>query len=302
MGRARSVVARLLILGAVAGAGGLGAALFQLGRATRPPRSHPAEVDLTPIALELEPVGFRAPDDVALRGWLLPGGEPHRAGIVLAHDFGSSKTSMLGLMVRLREAGFTTLAFDFRGHGESEGSGSTLGILEKRDVLGAVGWLRGRLGGVDRLGAYGVGMGAHAAVLAAADRPILRVLVLDGLYPDASFLLGRRFFGGWRAGARHLGFVPESLFAAVFHVPSRGEAAWEVLPRLGASRSLLLLAPAGDSELALAIEGLYARVPELPGGDRNLLILPATEAGGGYGTQLEACQFRVAAFFRDRLR
>src|SRR4029453_354334 len=94
-----------------------------------------------------------------------------------------------------------------RGPGASGGTASTLGVDEKRDVIGAVDYLAD-LEGIDhrKVGAYGVGQGAHAAVLAAADRPALKALVLDGLYPDASYPLVRSAFEGWDFGERRLAF------------------------------------------------------------------------------------------------
>ena len=90
---------------------------------------------------------------------------------------------MLTLGIALQKGGFTVLAFDFRGHGASGGTGSTLGLDEKRDVIGALDYLAASGVEARRIGVYGVGMGAHAAVLAAADRPSASVLVLSGLYP-----------------------------------------------------------------------------------------------------------------------
>jgi len=56
-------------------------------------------------------------------------------------------------------------------------------------------------------------MGAFAAVLAARDRPALRVLVLDGLYPDVGYPLVRRAFDGWEVGVEHLAFLPRAIFS-----------------------------------------------------------------------------------------
>src|SRR5262245_30526216 len=165
----------------------IAAAAVQVYRVTHPPRQQDATSDLSTILVRVEEVSFTASDGIPLSGWLLRG-QPDRPAIILSHDRGRSKGTLVNMIIPLHAAGFTVLAYDSRGHGASGGTASTLGVDEKRDVIGAVDYLA-TLEGIDhrKVGAYGVGQGAHAAVLAAADRPALRALVLDGLYPDAAY-------------------------------------------------------------------------------------------------------------------
>jgi pimeloyl-ACP methyl ester carboxylesterase len=208
---------------------------------------------------------------------------------------------MLDLGIALQGAGFTVLAFDFRGHGESGGTGSTLGVEEKRDVLGALDYLA-ELKGVDarRLGVYGVGMGAQAAVRAAADRPSAAVLVLDGLYPDVGWEVQRAVYARWRFGFGRIGFLPRSVFD-VLHFDTRGEApASAVLPALR-GRHLLLVAPADDAALAAEMKRMYEAIPEQKDADGNLVTLPAGSGGDLYGEDLTRYRSKVLGFFKERL-
>jgi pimeloyl-ACP methyl ester carboxylesterase len=174
-------------------------------------------------------------------------------------------------------------------------------LHEKRDVVGAVEFLGG-LDGVDgkRVGLYGVGMGAHAAVLAAADLPEVRVLVLDSLYPDAAFDLVRDFYVDWGFAEKNFAFLPRVIFAMLHGTGIESERAEDVIGRLP-GRHLLLLAPAGDSALAEAMQRMYESIPDEADADGNLVILPATQGSGLYGDQLVRYQQRVAAFFDGRL-
>jgi hypothetical protein len=176
-----------------------------------------------------------------------------------------------------------------------------LGVLEKRDVLGAVDYLvRSREIDSRRLGILGVGMGAHAAALAALDRPSLRVLVLDALYPDVSYPLVRRVYEGWPFGVEHLGFLPRKVFQVMTGARCE-ERADEALPALG-RRDLLLVAPADDSALANEMERIYRTIPsEKDGIEGNLVTLPATLGTGLYGDDLERYLSRVCGFFESRL-
>lgn len=274
-----------------------GVRVFQ---ATHPPRELGGEVDLDLLSVRADDIRFPSADGIDLAGWLLEG-EPGRPPLVLCHDLGTSKDSLLSLAISLNVQGYTVLLFDFRGHGRSGGTSSTLGLAEKRDVLGALDFLARRRGSEPaRVGVYAVGMGAHAAVLAAADRPTLRVLVLDGLYPDASFPLARKVFAGWRPAMRHLSFFSSGWFALMNGMRiGENRAADRVGGLLG--RDLLFLAPEGDPELVAAMQRMVQTIPDQPDVDGNLVVLPATQAAGLYGVEVERHRQRVASFFDERL-
>jgi pimeloyl-ACP methyl ester carboxylesterase len=268
--------------------------------ATHPAREAAEGIDFESMLMRVEQIGFSAVDGTRLAGWLIEG-DPARAPVVLCHDLESSKSSLIGLGIALHAQGFTVLMLDFRGHGESEGRSSTLGVEEKRDILGALDFLTHRLGHeVGRVGIYGVGMGAHAAVLAAADRPALRVLVLDALYPDASYPLGRRVFAGWRPGSRRLGFLSNGVFALMHGVRIGENRAADTLPRL-LGRDLLLLASADRPELTAEIQRMVESIPEQPEVDGNMVVLPATQGDGLYGEDLDRYREQVSRFFKSRL-
>jgi pimeloyl-ACP methyl ester carboxylesterase len=272
----------------------------QVYRVTHPQRQSDAPPTLASVVVPVEEVRFDSSDGVSIEGWLLSG-HPGRPFIVLCHALGRSKASVLDLAVQLHKDGFNLLLFDFRGHGRSSGKGSSLGVSEKRDIIGAVDYLAS-LGaaGTDHIGVYGVGMGAHAAVLAAVDRPAIKVLVLDGLYPDPDFPLMRGVYGAWSFGAEHFGFAPRAAFAVLSLSKVDDQRAAEQLPRL-LGRDLLLVAPEADSSLAGEMERMYLTIPEQRDADGNLIVLPTTRVEELYGEELTVYGDRVASFFRERL-
>ncbi|MCA1817213.1 MAG: alpha/beta fold hydrolase [Acidobacteria bacterium] len=113
-------------------------------------------------------------DGTKSRGWLLRGAEGAPA-VVLLHGYGADRSWLFNLGVQLNEAtNFTVLCPDLRGHGQNPTvSTTTFGAGEAADVAGAISFLRGLrtqqrpLVG-ERVGLYGVGLGAYAALLAAA--------------------------------------------------------------------------------------------------------------------------------------
>ena len=296
----RSPLGALAVVLLIAAGGGIGATAYQVLRETAPPRSVEAPIDFESMMVRAEDVRFPSTDGIELAGWLIRGA-PERAPIVLCHDLGSSKASLVNVALALSRDGFTVLMFDFRAHGDSAGERSSLGVLEKRDVLGAVDFL-GSLEGLPtkRVGVFGVGMGAHAAVLAAADRPALRVLVLDGLYPDASYELARRVYLDWTFAVDHLSFVSGGMLAALGGSTGPEARAADVIGHLP-GRDLLLLAPASDTRLADEMMRMYQTVPDQADADGNLVVLPATHADGLYASDLTRYHERVAEFFSTRL-
>jgi len=291
------VLVAVVLFCAAAVAAGVGTQVY---RVTHPPRQSDAPPTLASVVVPFEEVRFDSSDGVSIDGWLLSG-EPGRPFIILCHALGRSKASVLDLAVQLQIEGFNLLLFDFRGHGSSGGNASSLGISEKREIIGAVDFLTALEGaGTDRIGVYGVGMGAHAAVLAAVDRPAIKVLVLDGLYPDPGFPLMRGVYGGWSFGADHLGFAPRAAFAVLSLSRVDEQRAAELLPRL-LGRDVLLVAPETDSALAREMERMYLTIPEQRESDGNLVLLPSTRVEELYGEELAIYGDRVAQFFRERL-
>ncbi|HZN55593.1 MAG TPA: alpha/beta fold hydrolase [Candidatus Polarisedimenticolaceae bacterium] len=291
-----------LLVAAIGAVAALGMTAAQVHRVTRPERQPELPVNLGAALAKVEDVTFKSADGTDLDAWLFrgkPGGPP----VVLCHDLGESKNALMNLAIAVNKAGFTVVAFDFRAHGGSGGSHATLGVEEARDVLGAVDYL-GDLpaGTVDtrKIGIFGAGMGANAAVLAAADRPALRVLVLDGLWPDARATLVRHVFPDWPWGAKHLGALPAALFPIVAGAALDERRAADILPEL-AGRDLLLVAPAGDGRLDESMRAMYATLPERRDAERNLITLPATRASGLGADDLARYHEKVVAFFRSRL-
>lgn len=116
-------------------------------------------------------VSFKATDGIRLSGWFIPaaGGLTNRT-VIFCHGLDGTRATQLFMVRKLVPAGFNVLTFDFRGTGDSGGQLISFGDLEKRDVLGAVHWLRtsypqscGRVLGL------GVDTGTAALIEAAAD-------------------------------------------------------------------------------------------------------------------------------------
>lgn len=188
----------------VATAGTAGAVALLLDRlAVRLLRPPPREPERTPDDLpSARPGGHRevrfpAPGGAAIRGWRIEPREegPGRAVVVLAHGWGATSGRMLGLAGALLEAGHPVVAFDFRGHGRSEGGGVATVRHFRDDVAAACRSLREEEPGRPVV-VVGHSMGGAAAILAAADgAPVDGVVVVaapvDVLDATATYLRSR---------------------------------------------------------------------------------------------------------------
>ena len=131
-----------------------------------------------------------------------PAGAP-KGGVVIAHPYPPNGANMdLPVVQRIakccREEGLMSLRFNFRGVGASEGAFS--GTEEYRDVIAAVGFMKGLLTsepGPDDgrgesaelpLGLAGWSFGSAMAACAAADLPEAKALALVGFVPSWEYL------------------------------------------------------------------------------------------------------------------
>ncbi len=130
--------------------------------------------------MPFEEVNFYSKDSIKLHGWYIPAAKA-KATIILAHGYSAAKTSHLHVAEWLWQDGYNVFMYDFRSHGYSEGEyGTSVGYMERLDVLGAVDYLLQR--GDKDLGILGVSMGGSAAILAAAECPQLKAIVADSPY------------------------------------------------------------------------------------------------------------------------
>ena len=131
------------------------------------------------------PPGFEAvalsSDGLKLRAWLAKG-DPAKPAAIVIHGLGDSLESYLGHARLFQERGQVVLLIDLRGHGASEGTHTTQGGLESRDVRAGMQYLRDH--DLARSGPILMGhsMGSVAVLLAAADQTDLRAVIVEAPY------------------------------------------------------------------------------------------------------------------------
>lgn len=186
--------------------------------------------------------------------------EPPAAGVVISHGAGSGKESHFDFARVCVAHGLAALAFDARGHGESEG---TFGPGAVDDVLTMCDVLRAH---APAIALRGSSMGGLLSIHAAAADPSLCAVVAICPATDAGF---RR--------SVLAGSLPP------FGIDVEATAAWLdgtdvelAAASFGESTALLLMHAAGDDVVPVAVsERLYAaahqpkRLLVVPGGDHR---------------------------------
>lgn len=166
-------------------------------RLTQPRRRYP-NIEPTAVGLDYEDVWFPARGETLnLAAWHVPSPAATRAVIIVhgLHGCRGKEFSVrsLALLAHLVQSGFTVLALDLRGHGESDPARVTYGIRERRDVLGAVDWLLAHGYAAGTIGVLGLSMGGVAGIGAAGEEPAIGALVIDSAFADFRVMIRAHF-------------------------------------------------------------------------------------------------------------
>ena len=133
-----------------------------------------------------EPLAFSV-EGASLRGILTLAGENRKAlGIVFSHGWSGNRAGPHGLLAdmgrRFAAAGYSSLRFDFRGRGESEGEGLKASLpTMAEDLVGATAAFRERAG-VRRIVYFGLCSGGNVAIGTLPRLPAAGLLLLS-VYP-----------------------------------------------------------------------------------------------------------------------
>ncbi|MBX7169872.1 MAG: lysophospholipase [Pyrinomonadaceae bacterium] len=133
-----------------------------------------------PNDLFCENVEFSSDSGTQIKGWLVKG-ESGKGAIVLMHGVRSNRLSLVERIRFLRKAGYSVLAFDFQGSGESEGKQLTFGYLESRDANASLKFIKEKFPN-EKIGVMGISMGGAAFLLQNEPQKV-DALILEMVYP-----------------------------------------------------------------------------------------------------------------------
>jgi len=280
---------------------------------TRPPRqpylvTPESFAQISGSALKVTDETWRNRDGSAARGWLLRGAEGAPA-VVLLHRYGGDRSWLFNLGIKLNETtNFTILWPDLRGHGLNPPVATTsFGDRECDDLLDAVAFLhtvkgygQSPLVG-EAVGAYGVELGAYAALSAASKDPSIKVLVVDSVFSNPDELVDASAVGDVGVNNKVLLSLVRMATRAYFMGYYENKSSCDLAKTLNKQR-LLLLAGADNGSLRDSTASLVKCFPD-PANLESKLDLSVT----GYtlpsatGEQGEGYDRPVIDFFNKNL-
>ena len=247
----------------------------------------------TPAAygLDYEDVVLETEDGLHLAAWYVP--SKNGTALIMLHGRGGNRSGDLALAHDLAQAGYGLLLLDLRAHGESEGTVSSLGYNEVRDVRAATRYVQQRPGvDPERIGVYGASMGAAVAIMAAAELPELKAVVADSSYASVEWVVRNQF--------QKLDGVPPWLGPVVVAMGSWqiGVDASQIAPvqRVGRISPRPLLIVHGEQDEMFLLENA-ALLAAAAGEPKEIWIGPGVRHTQMYGTDPVAYVNRVSAFY-----
>ena len=133
-------------------------------------------------------IQVRSDDGTMLVGRMIPGTKRSRPWVLMLHGYAGTWRDSLAVSRIYAAHDCNIMLVDMRAHGESEGAWTGSGWLERRDVVAWCSWIVARTGENAQIIVHGQGMGATAALFAAAeeDFPVqVRAIISDSAYTDA---------------------------------------------------------------------------------------------------------------------
>jgi fermentation-respiration switch protein FrsA (DUF1100 family) len=145
-----------------------------------PKRVHPKATPAK-LGIPFEDVSFPTEDGLTLRAWYVPAKAPTDKAVVVVHGHASCRDMAVtdGQLAMLHDD-YNVLAIDLRNNGASDGTVTTFGYHEGKDVVAAVRYLKTR--GNTRLAVYGVSMGAATVIRGAVLAPEVKAIWEDCAY------------------------------------------------------------------------------------------------------------------------
>lgn len=126
-------------------------------------------------------IEFSSSDGIRLKGWFVPTANP-KGTVVFVHGLNRTRVEMLRQAMFIHRLGYNGLLFDLRHQGASGGGISTLGYFERLDVEAAVAEAQRLEPKRQPIIAWGISMGAAAALMAAKETPEISAVICDSTF------------------------------------------------------------------------------------------------------------------------
>ncbi len=267
---------------------------------THPPR-YQLSIPPSTYKADYESLSFLTGDGITLQGWIVKPPHPvsKSPAIILCHGVGANKSDFTELAAALANRGFFVLLFDFRAHGESGGSRTSLGYHEQKDIAAAVEVLKKRQE-VDQkhIGIYGFSMGGATAILAAAKSHAFAAVVADSAFTSLRDQARTAVTGFYHLPS--FPFVNLAVFGyeLYFQTSVKNISPVSVVGSLSPAPVIII---AGEGDRMIPADNgraLYSAAKE----PKELWIIPGADHGGTLAAAGSKYEKRVGEFFERYLK
>jgi len=271
-----------------------------LGRSMTKVERVPIEGSPALLGLRYEDVSFSSrADELTLHGWYLPV-ENSEQIVIMVHGAEQNRADpnvkMLDIASGLVERGYNVLMFDLRGHGESEGDMMSAGYHEKRDLLGAIDYEKGR--GFERIGVLGFSMGAATTLMATAENADIDAVVADSSFADLKDMIEPEFSKRTKFPKLLLPgllFMVKTMYGVDFNAIKPADLVSEIAPRP-------MFFIHGELDEVIPLEHAYKLHEASQNPQNQLWVVPQAGHVGSYAIHPEEYMNRITAFFNGVLR
>jgi len=246
--------------------------------------------------LAFEQISFAARDGRQLSAWFILAEEPTDKTIIFLHGLNNNKLNSFILGGFLQEK-YNLFIFDFRAHGDSSGTFTSLGALfETEDLLGAIDYLKEKKPEQSRqLGIFSYSMGAAVALMTLPRLKEIRAVVADTSFASLE-KMAWYLFRSWGWLGRAIVQLSRWLGKLIFRVDIR-----QVAPaRAVRKTSVPILLIHGEKDRRIGVEQAYLIKKNCPD-YCTLWVVP--EAGHCQSRFVSSKEYRkkVAEFFAQHL-
>jgi dipeptidyl aminopeptidase/acylaminoacyl peptidase len=274
---------------------------FILVYANSHPPKYPLHIPPSEYRADYEAASFTSEDGVRLKGWFVKPAHSHKPSpaIIICHGLGANKSDFSELAASLSRRGYFVLLFDFRAHGESSGSRTSLGYHEQEDIIAALGFLKARPEiDTKRIGIYGFSLGGSTAILTAAKTRAFSAIVVDSAFTSLHDQARTAITGFYHLPS--FPFVPLTILGYELYFQTRVDniSPVSVISQISPAPILII---AGEGDRLIPAENgkkLYAAAKE----PKALWLIPGADHGGTLAAAGAAYEKRVEEFFDKNLK
>lgn len=254
----------------------------------------PAIVGSCSSDIACENVEFASESGSNIKGWFLKGQE-NKGVVVIMHGLRSNRLNLIERTKFLHNAGYSVLAFDFQGSGESIGKQLTFGYLESRDANASLKFIKQKLPN-EKVGVLGISMGG-AAFLLQKETEKADALILEMVYPTIQKAIENRLNLWIFNGAEYLSPLMTQQF------PIRLGVSVDELRPLDKIKSVtcptFVIAGENDHHTTLAESRQLFDTANQP---KELWIVPQAEHGDLHKISPKEYEEKVLGFFQKTLQ